>query len=118
MYALNDEINDAVKNLEFNLEHGTFKKRYFKKSNSCEDRTKLRLSAKEEINEVGRLKEEVGNNEDKLLNAETKISKLLTDLTYEKEDIFFDLTVLELKLVGLGIPPIQVDKIKNPVFSS
>ena len=94
MYALNDEINDAVKNLEFELEHGTFKNRYFKKSNSCEDKIKLRFSAKEERNEIERLKEEVENNEDKLLNAETKISKLLTDLTYEKEDILCDLMIL------------------------
>ena len=31
-----------------------------------------------------RLKEEVKNNQDKLLDSETKISKLLTDLEYEK----------------------------------
>ena len=41
---------------------------------------KLRLAAKEKINEIERLKEEVKNNEDKLLTVETKISKLLTDL--------------------------------------
>ena len=41
MYALNDEINDVLKILEFEF-HGTLK-------NSCEDRIKLRLSAKEEV---------------------------------------------------------------------
>ena len=41
---------------------------------------KLRLAAKEKINEIERLKEAVRNNEDKLLTVETKISKLLTDL--------------------------------------
>ena len=35
-------------------------------------------------NEIKRLKEEVENNEDKLLDGETKISKLLTDLEYKK----------------------------------
>ena len=48
----------------------------------------LRLSAKAKINEIEGLKEEVENNEDKLLDylldGETKFSKLLTDLEYEK----------------------------------
>ena len=42
--------------------------------------TKLRLAAKEEINKIEGLKEELKNNEYKLLNAETKIFKLLTNL--------------------------------------
>ena len=46
----------------------------------------LRLSAKEKINEIKRLKEEDQNNKNKLLNhlldSETKIFKLLTDLEY------------------------------------
>ena len=46
----------------------------------------LRLSAKEKINEIKRLKEEDQNNKNKLLNhlldSQTKIFKLLTDLEY------------------------------------
>ena len=89
--VLNDEINDVLEKLEFELEHGTLKNRYLKKLNSYEDRIKLRLSAKEEINEIERLKKEVENNEDKLLDAETKISKLLTDLEYENKDILHNI---------------------------
>ena len=44
---------------------------------------KLRILTKKK-NEVKRLKEEVKNSENKLLDSETKISKLLTDLEYEK----------------------------------
>ena len=82
---LNEEINDISKNLQFELEHGTLKNRYFKKLNRREGRIKLRLSEKEEINEIEKLKEEVKNNEDELLNAEIKISKSLTDLKFEKK---------------------------------
>ena len=53
--------------------------------NNCEDRIKLRLSAKQEINEIERLTEEVKNNEHKLLNAETKIFKLSIDLIMKEE---------------------------------
>ena len=45
-----------------------------------------------------RLKEEVRNNEDKLLTVETKISQLLTHLEYEKEDILHDIMGSRLKL--------------------
>ena len=85
LYALNDEINDVLKKIEFGLEYGALKNRYFKKLNNCEDRIKLRLSAKREINEIERLKEEVKNNEHKLLNAETKIFKLSIDLIMKEE---------------------------------
>ena len=45
---------------------------FFKRQNSYEDKIKLRLESKEKINEIESLKEEVMNNEDKLLIAETK----------------------------------------------
>ena len=45
---------------------------FFKRQNSYEDKIKLRLQSKEKINEIESLKEEVMNNEDKLLIAETK----------------------------------------------
>ena len=44
---------------------------------------KLRILTKKK-NEIKRLKKEVKNSENKLLDSETKISKLLTDLEYEK----------------------------------
>ena len=39
------------------------------------------------MDEIERLKEEIKNNDDEWLNAQTKISKLLAYLNYEKEDI-------------------------------
>ena len=51
------------------------------------DRIKLRLSTKKRTNKIEILKEEVENNDDKLLHTESKISKLLTDLKYKEEDI-------------------------------
>ena len=45
---------------------------FFKRQNSYVDKIKLRLESKEKINEIESLKEEVMNNEDKLLIAETK----------------------------------------------
>ena len=117
--TLNEEINDISKNLQFELEHGTLKNRYFKKLNRREGRIKLRLSEKEEINEIEKLKEEVKNNVDELLNAETEISKSLTDLKFEKKkDIFNNIITSESKLIKLGIPPIQIDKINDSISSS
>ena len=80
----------------------------------------LRLSAKEKINEIKRLKEEVKIKEDKLLNndSEYKNFKLLTDLEYKKEETLHNIAVLESKLIKLGITLIQIVEIKESVLSS
>ena len=84
--------------------------------NSCEERIQLKLSGKEDIKEIERLKQEVKNNADKLLNAESKIFKLITDLKYERRDILHNIITLELKLIRLGIPAIKVHKIKDSIL--
>ena len=68
------------------------------------------------------MKEEVKNNKDELLDclldSESKISKLLTDLEHEKHNALHDIIILESKLIKLGITPAQIDKIKESVLSS
>ena len=113
---LNDEMNDILEDLEFELKRGTLKNRYFTKLNSHEDEIKLRLAAKEEINETERLKEEVTNNKDTLSSIDNEILKLLTVLKYEEEDILHDTMTSESELTRLGIPPIQIDNIKNSIL--
>ena len=76
---------------------------------------KLRLAAKEKIHEIQRLNEEVRNNEDVFLNIDTEISKLLTDLKFEEEDILHDIMASESELKRLGILSIQI---KNLIFFS
>ena len=62
----------------------------------------IRLSAKEKINKIEGLKEEVENKEDELLgyllDGETKVSKLLNVLECEKHDVLHNIIVLESKL--------------------
>ena len=53
---------------------------------------------------------------DHLLNGETKVSKLLTDLEYEKIETFHIIKVLESKLLKLKISPERTDRIKNSVL--
>ena len=67
-----------------------------------------------------RLRQEIEHKEDELLNddSESKISKLLTNLKFEKHDALHDITVLQSKLIKLGITPIQIYKIKESVLSS
>ena len=65
-----------------------------------------------------RLKEEVQNNDDKLLDRETKISKLLTDLEYKKNDTVHNIVVLKLKSIKLEISPKRIDRIKHLVLLS
>ena len=76
------------------------------------------LSAKGKINKIERLKEEVRNNEDKVLDGETKISKLITDLEYEKNDALHNIIVLESKLAKLDISLERIDRIKSSTLSS
>ena len=67
------------------------------------------------INEIKRLKEEAKNKADGLLDhlliGETKVSKLLTDLKYEKIEALYNITVLESKIEKLEISPKRIDTI-------
>ena len=115
---LDNEISDILEKLDADLTTLELKCTFFKtfeKPHNFEKERKLRLSAKEKINEIERLNEEVKNKDD---DAETKFSKLLIDLEYDKHDILHDITILESKLIKLGTIPIQIDKIKESVLSS
>ena len=76
----------------------------------AEKERELKNISKKRINEIERLKEEVKSNEDKLFDGE-KISKLLTDLKYEKHSSLNDIAVLESKLTKLEISPEWIDRI-------
>ena len=54
------------------------------------------------MDEIERLKEEIKINDDELLNAQTKISELLTYLNYEKEDILQEICLIEKKTRKIG----------------
>ena len=116
--VLNYEINDILKDLDFELKYGILKNRYFKRQNTYEYEIKLRFAAKEKINKIERLKEEVRYDEDILLNTDTEISKFLIDLKYEEESLLYDIMTSESKLKKLGITYIQINKIKNSISSS
>ena len=51
-------------------------------------------------------------------DGESKISKLLTDLEYEKRGTLHDITILESKLIKLEISPAQKESIKKWILSS
>ena len=76
----NYKLNDILKDLEFELKHGTLKNRVFKRWNSYEYKMKSRLPAEEKVNEVERFRKTTINNNSVLLNIETKFSELLTAL--------------------------------------
>ena len=88
--------------------------------NNIKKERELRLPAKEKINEIKTLKEEVENNKDKLsnhlLDSENKFFNLLTDLEYEKHDALNDIAVLESKLIKLKISPARIHRINNSVL--
>ena len=53
---------------------------------------------------------------DYLLVGESKVSKLLNDLEYEKLDALHNITVLESKLIKLEISPERIDRTKKSVL--
>ena len=114
---LDDEINDILEKLDVNLTTLKLRCIFCEKPYEFKKERELRLSAKEKIIEIKRLKEEVENNEDELsdysLDNETEVSKLLTDLVYAKIGTLHNITVLESKLIKLEISPERIDKIKN-----
>ena len=120
---LDDEINNILGKLYVHLATLRLKCEFFEKLieyNSIKMERNLRILAKKKrrINEIERLKEEAKNNEDKLLDGETKIFKLLTDLEYEKHNALNCIAVLESKLIQLEISSEQIDRIKYLVLSS
>ena len=85
---LDVEINDILEKLDVYLTSLILKCKFFEKPyeyDSIKKEGKLRILVKEEVNKIERLKEEVNNDEDELLDGETKKFKLLTDLKYEKK---------------------------------
>ena len=109
---------EVLDNLKFELEYGSLRNRYINRSNSYEDEIKLRIEAKVRINEINRLKEEVRNNEDILLNSDTKIDGLLTDLKYEEKDIMNDIMTSEEKGRKLRISSSYIIGIKHLILSA
>ena len=53
-----------------------------------------------------------------LFDGESMISKLLTDLEYEKHETLHRITVLESKPIKLEITPSEIDRIKKLILSS
>ena len=90
---------------------------FFKRLNASEDEIKRRLAVKEQRNKIERSKYEARNNEDKLLIVETRTSKLLTGLKYEKEGILHDIMGSRLKLKILRVSSTQTNRIKNLILS-
>ena len=67
---------------------------------------------------MGRIKEEIKNDDDELLDGKTKVFKLLTDLKHEKSDLLHNVTSLESKSIKSEISPKRIDRIKNSVSST
>ena len=119
---LDDEISDILEKLDVNVKSLKLRCRFYEKPHDFEKGRELRLSAKEKIDEIKRLKEEVENNKDNfidhLLDAENNFCKLLTDLEYEKHNALHDFAILGLKLIKLEITSRQINKIKELVLLS
>ena len=93
-----DEMSNISENLDVDLTTLILRCEIFK---NFEREREVGLSAKEKINKIERLKEEVQNNEDKLLDKKTKISKLLTDLECEKNETLHNIVVSKLTKLSL-----------------
>ena len=101
---LDDDISDILEKLDVGLMTSELRCRFYQKQYDFEKRRKLRLSSKERIHEIKRLKEEAKHNKDKLLNhlldRETKNVKLLTNLEYENSDALLNTIVLKSKFTS------------------
>ena len=109
---LGDETNDILEKLDVNLTTLELRCIFCKKPYDFKKERVLRLSAKEKINKIDRLKEEV-ELLDHSLDGETKVSTLLNNLEYEKNDPLHNIIVLESKSIKLEISPERIDRIKN-----
>ena len=110
--VLDDEISNILEKLNEDLTTLELRCRFCEKSYDFEKEREFRLSTKERINEIKRRKEKTENNKDKLLNhlldSETKIFELLTDLEYERQEILNNIATLESKLIQLKLSPERI----------
>ena len=111
---LQDEINYILEKLDVNLMTLKLRCIFCKKLYHFKKERELRLSTREKINITEGLKEVKLLNY--LLEGETKASKLLNDLEYEKHDALHNIIVLESKLIKLEISPERIDRIKNLIL--
>ena len=120
--VLDDEISNILEKLNEDLTTLELRCRFCEKSYDFEKERELRLSTKERINDIKRRKEKTENNKDKLLNhlldGETKIFELLTDLEYERQEILNNIATLESKLTELKMSPERIGRIKNSFLIS
>ena len=120
--VLDDEISNILEKLNEDLTTLELRCRFCEKSYDFEKERELRLSTKERINDIKRRKGKTENNKDKLLNhlldGETKIFELLTDLEYERQEILNNIATLESKLTELKISPERIGRIKNSFLIS
>ena len=120
--VLDDEISNILEKLNEDLTTLELRCRFCEKSYDFEKEREFRLSTKERINERKRRKEKTENNKDKLLNhlldGETKIFELLTDLEYERQEILNNIATLESKLIQLKLSPERIGWIKNSFLIS
>ena len=112
---LDHEINYILEKLDVNLMTLRLRCIFCGKPCNFKKEGELRLSAKEKINKIEDLKEKV-ELLDYLLDGETKVSKLLTDLEHEKIETLHNITVSESKLEKSEISPERIDRIKNSVL--
>ena len=92
---LDDNISDTLEELNVDLTTLELKYKFFEnfeKPHDFEKERKLRLSAKQKVNEIERLKEKVKKKKD---DGEAKTSELLTGLEHEKHDALHHITILE-----------------------
>ena len=98
---LDDEISDTLEKLDVNLTPLELRNSFCKKPYNFEKERIKTINKRR--NKIKRLKEEVENNMDELLDhlfgGETNIFKQLSDLEYEKEETLHNIAVLELKLI-------------------
>ena len=80
------------------------------KQDSYRDKIRLR------IDEIDRLKKEVENNRDTLINSKAEFKNLLEDLKSEEDNILDGISTLEEKLEELGVSRSYIDRTKDSLL--
>ena len=80
------------------------------KQDSYRDKIRLR------IDEIDKLKKEVENNRDTLINSKAEFKNLLEDLKSEQDSILDGISTLEEKLEALGVSRSYIDRTKDSLL--
>ena len=106
---------DELEKLHEKLRFGTVKNIFWERLNSIEEETELREIIRKKINEIDSLETEIKDVKELKIEGESKATKLLADLNFDKGVHVDEIIEIEIRLEKLKISEKKINAIKKSI---